>query len=173
MTRAPLPGWPEIDQLLAYDPSTGIFRWKVDRYRQRIAGEVAGSNDGRGYIKICVMKRQIGAHRLAWFLTHRVWPHGVIDHINGDKGDNRLANLRDVSVSANQQNRRKATSNTGVLGVHRNVAHKRYEVKIVIDGVRHRFPTYRTLSEAEAVYLDAKRRLHPAAVILPPREGTP
>ena len=88
-----------LRKAMHYDPETGTFTPKFGMQRP-----LRRSNKNR-YQVICVYQRAYLGHRLAWLYVHGVWPTGVIDHINHDKGDNRIANLRDVSFSENQMNR--------------------------------------------------------------------
>lgn len=95
----------EVDRLLNYNPDTGIFTWKIDRGTSCKAGSVAGGLNISGYMEIRFNKITIRSHRLAWLISNGSFPVGVIDHINRDKADNRLVNLRDVSYSENNLNR--------------------------------------------------------------------
>ena len=81
---------------LNYDPETGIFTWKSGRGRGGTwtAGGIAGGPDGHGYWRISVKRVRRLAHRLAWLYAFGVWPNKQVDHINGDRTDNRIANLR-------------------------------------------------------------------------------
>ena len=120
-----------LRSILHYDQETGIFTRKVSTANQVKAGDIAGSPDGHGYLCIMVGSRLYRAHRLAWLYIHGSWPTGQIDHINRNRTDNRIANLRDVSHKQNGQNRSKPSNNTsGHPGV---VWHKRiskWQVKI-------------------------------------------
>ena len=102
----------KLRELLHYDQETGIFTWKVGSANQVKAGDVAGCPDGKGYLLISVHSRLYKAHRLAWLHFHGVWPVDQLDHINRAKGDNRIANLRDVSRKQNMQNASKRSDNT-------------------------------------------------------------
>lgn len=93
---------------LMYDPLSGVISWRLTCSSSAPAGSPAGSKDRNGYIRVSLGGRKYLAHRLAWMLAHGDWPHGQIDHINGLRTDNRIANLRDVSASENQQNRHRA-----------------------------------------------------------------
>ena len=104
-----------IRDCLSYDPETGVITYKVSR-GSRSAGSVAGSIKGStGYRVILFQRQGYLAHRVAWFLAHNEQPD-IIDHINHDPLDNRLCNLRNVSTSANQLNRRSTCTmpNNGV-----------------------------------------------------------
>lgn len=99
-------------------------------------------------------------HRLIWVYAYGQEPEGVIDHINGVKTDNRLANLRDVPQRVNMQNQTRAhrQSSTGVLGVF--PAGRRFISKISVDGLQRELGRFDTTAEAHAAYIAAKRQLH-------------
>lgn len=108
-----------LREVLAYDPDTGQFHWRVrGRGKYKRPGAHAGHYDGR-YVTMRVDGRKYYAHRLAWVYVHGVWPDGDIDHINEDKSDNRISNLRPASRSQNMLNVSRASerSQSGVRGV--------------------------------------------------------
>lgn len=120
-------------EFLDYDPSTGIFIWLQSRGLAR-AGNRAGSLEHRGYIVIGINGNRYGAHRLAWLFVHGQWPN-QIDHINGVPSDNRISNLRDVSIQENCRNRRMSINNTsGHLGVSWITSKKLWHATISISG---------------------------------------
>ena len=92
-----------IRDVLAYDPETGIFRWKVARGRAKV-GMIAGSPNSEGYIQIKYQKVLYKAHRLAYFFVHNEQPGPEVDHIHRDKSDNRIGQLRSTDKSGNQTN---------------------------------------------------------------------
>jgi hypothetical protein len=155
-----------LRELLSYDSDAGLFTRLVSgRGRGSVAGNIAGCKNTHGYIRIGIAGRIYMAHRLAWFYTHGVWPAGDIDHINGEKSDNRLSNLRDVSTSVNMQNQRAAQPRnaSGFLGVTRHGS--RFEASIKINGVNRYLGSYGSPQEAHAAYLQEKRRIHPGCTI--------
>ena len=149
-----------LKELLRYDPETGVFVWlKNPRHRAIREGNVAGSLC-KGRLQIGIDQRFYRASRLAWLYVHGEWPKHEIDHINGDKSDNRIANLRDVSRLVNQQNIRKALRHnaTGILGASR--INRRFRAKLTTDGVSQHLGYFDTPEEAHTAYVEAKRRLH-------------
>lgn len=149
----------EARKRLAYDPDTGKLTWKQLRNSFRV-GEEARSLDVAGYVQVNIAGTVIKGHRLAWFLHYGEWPSDHIDHINGIRNDNRIANLRVVSGTLNTQNKRKAMpkSKTGVLGVVK--VGGRYQANIHKNRKKHYLGTYSTAEEAHQVYVLAKRQLH-------------
>jgi hypothetical protein len=91
-----------LKEFLIYDPETGLFT----KIRRNFKKPFAGTPHPVGYIRITIDKRFYLAHRLAWFYVKGKWPEADIDHINGDKTDNRFANLREASRSLNRGNSR-------------------------------------------------------------------
>lgn len=90
---------------LDYDPETGVFTWKVSgRGRFKRAGAVAGCLSPVGYIHLCIGGRQYLAHRLAWIAYHGTEPPDIIDHIDRNKSNNAIANLRDGTGGINEMN---------------------------------------------------------------------
>lgn len=104
-------------ELLDYDFDTGVFAWRVARPKIQ-AGAVAGGVTDRGYRKIRVDGTKYRCARLAWLMVFGEWPLYEVDHIDGDKLNDRLGNLRDVSRLHNMRNQKMHTTNTsGVTGV--------------------------------------------------------
>lgn len=154
----------QLREVLHYCPETGVFTWRVSTSNIK-GGDVAGYKRPDGRIDIRVLDRLYKAHRLAWLHVHGEWPVGQIDHINGDPGNNALANLRDVSQSVNLQNQRRARSHntSGFMGVSRNG--EGWMARIVVDGKMHHIGTFETPEFAHIAYLETKRRLHPGNML--------
>jgi len=140
-----------LRELLSYSEETGLFTWRINRQGHAKAGDVAG-NMGRHYWYIGVDGSYISAHRLAWLYVHGEWPEGEIDHIDQDKTNNRISNLRDVSRAVNVQN---TTARKGYT-----ITDGRYVVDILANGKRYSIGSYKTEEEAKNAYLSAKRVLH-------------
>ncbi|MDF3858123.1 HNH endonuclease [Achromobacter denitrificans] len=155
----------EARALLAYDPATGALVWRKAVSRNVKAGGKAGSMDPRGYGQIRLHRRQYMAHRLVWLLHYGEWPKGEIDHIDGNRANNRICNLREVDRSINTQNLRRAKKNSrsGVLGVSRSGT--RWQAHIQANNQQFYLGTFSTPELAHAAYLTAKRALHPGCTI--------
>lgn len=153
---------------LDYNPETGVFTWKKMRNTKRI-GEQAKSLDISGYVQINICGTVCKGHRLAWLWVYGEMPQGHIDHINGIRSDNRIANLRCVSGTINTQNKRLGSckNKTGYLGVHIGVGDplKKYKAKIVVNKNQIHLGGYPTPEEAHAAYVQAKRKYHEGCTI--------
>ena len=121
--------------LLDYIPDTGKLVWRHRTpdlfddgvhsakrsclaWNRRMAGKEAFTAIGHGYLKGSIFNQRYSAHRVAWAIHYGVWPTGQIDHINGDRTDNRIVNLRDVDNKTNGRNQRLGKNNrSGVNGV--------------------------------------------------------
>ena len=149
-----------VKELLSYDPETGVFTWKIDRCHKARKGAAAGSLSESGYLEIRIGKRNFRAHRMAWAVVQGAWPTMQIDHINGVRNDNRIANLRLATRSQNAQNLRKAMSNSshGFLGVKKNG--NRWNASINLEGEYIYLGCFKTPEIAHSAYLKAKRDIH-------------
>lgn len=147
-----LPSMERILELFSYDPETGLFTRKINRGKTR-AGEVAGAISC-GYIGICIDWVVYRAHRLAWFLHTGEDPgERELDHINGVRTDNRIANLRFADRSKQLCNTAIRSDNTtGVKGVYHDKSRGKYAAEIMKNGKRVRLGRFNTLEEAEAAY---------------------
>ena len=94
----------QLQEILEYDPTTGIFLWRENGHKKRVS-RVAGGAIPTGYIVIGINKKTWMAHRLAWIYVNGNIPSDrFIDHINRDRSDNRIVNLRLVDPSENSKN---------------------------------------------------------------------
>lgn len=151
----------EIDKLKAhvsYCPETGDF---VRKLPTGLRGRVTGHQQSCGYIQIVIDRKYYYAHRLAWLFVTGSWPKSQIDHIDGDRKNNRFSNLREASNSENQQNTKLRSDNTsGFPGVSWSKKANQWKAKITIEG-RQKHISYRdTPEQAYADYLREKQRLH-------------
>jgi len=151
----------ELRELLTYDPDTGVFTWLESRGKAK-KGSVAGTI-AQQYRQIQVNKKLCLAHRLAWFYVYGYWPK-EIDHINHDKDDNRINNLREVTRSQNSRNQKMPKNNkSGHIGVSWDSSRKRF-----IAGIKHNNKyinggSFKLLSDAivRRKELEVKYNFHP------------
>lgn len=147
-------------EFIHYDPETGVFTWIKDKGTAR-AGDVAGAvSEANGYRQLCFAGLKLGAHRFVFFYQNGEFPKGYIDHIDGDKTNNRRSNLRLVSNKLNCENRKRAQVNNklGVLGVTKSCS--RYAATIKHHGKKIWIGTFDTPEEAHQAYLEKKREIH-------------
>lgn len=134
-----------LNECMSYDPQTGELVWKVRPARHfkaerdavawnaKFAGKPALSSVNKvlGYRSGSVNNKGMYAHRAAWAIFHGKWPTKQVDHINGDRSDNRISNLRTVTKSGNMRNARRRSDNTsGVMGVSWDAARKQWQARI-------------------------------------------
>ena len=109
----------EIKNALSYDAATGVFSW-INCSKKNLNGTAAGAVQSGGYIQITYAGTSYMAHRLAWFYSTGRFPSCQIDHINGNRSDNRIENLRLATQPQNMINsQRRPNSTTGERGIQR------------------------------------------------------
>jgi hypothetical protein len=144
----------EVRATFTYDPLTG----HLSRIRGKGCGKPAGTLTKEGYVQVYCCGLLCLEHRLVWLWNYGALPIHEIDHINGVRNDNRLANLRDVPSEINTQNRRKARG-------YREAPGRRFQALIVVNGRQHSLGSYGDASAAHAAYVAAKRICHPGCTI--------
>lgn len=141
-----------INALLCYNPSTGLFTWKVDRTGGTKAGAVAGYIQKDGYRRIKIHGRAYAAHRIAYLLIHGEVVE-VIDHIDRNRDNNSIANLRACTQEQNQFNRAKSIANTsGEKGVTWHKKSSKWQAAASIGGKKVHLGLFNSLSEASLAY---------------------
>jgi len=153
---------------LLYDPVTGIFTWKAvtdgrkhqDRLNRNFAGKPAGSLNINGYWRIRMDGTEWAAHRLAWLYVHGEWPPQFLDHIDGDRENNAISNLRCVGHADNSRNIGMGIRNsTGVMGVYLHKRSNNFKAKIVHHGKEVYLGMFPTIEEAAAARSKAAAKL--------------
>lgn len=127
-----------VHELLRYDPNSGNLYWRIGVRSYgggRSAGDVAGTNKD-GYISICLDGVRYRAHRLVWYIVTGDWLPAKqdIDHINGNRGDNRFSNLRLTTRSQNNMNLPLRVDNiSGYRGVTWRKDTKKWHARITVN----------------------------------------
>ena len=154
-----------IKELLHYNESTGDLMWK-NRMSPRVpAGAIAGCITKDGYRSTKIDQYWIYTHRVIWIYVYGSLPPEYIDHIDGDRLNNKLSNLRAVTNEQNQHNQRPTgrKSESGILGVTINRKENRWQSSIRASGVLCYLGLFETIEEAQKAYKQAKKLLHPTA----------
>lgn len=151
----------DLRAYLRYDADAGVVYWVTapgnDSKFRRQVGDVAGVPNSSGYLSISFNRKHFLAHRVAWALHFGEWPAGYIDHINGSRTDNRIANLRLATHQENIRNaKRPITNTTGYKGVRRKKG--KFKAVIHIDGKDRGLGTYSTPEEAHRAYQAAAEK---------------
>lgn len=124
------------------------------------AGDAAGYTNNKGYTAINIDRKCIAVHRLVWMMHHGYMPE-LIDHIDGNRANNRIENLRIADRFGNAQNKRMHRNNTsGVKGVYWHKGKKKWQAQIVCKNKTYRLGLYKDLSEADEVVSLAREMLH-------------
>ena len=144
-----------LHRLAIYQPTTGLFT--------RLDGSYFHQYVSHGYALISLGKYKYQrVHRLAFLFMEGSFPANIVDHIDGNRLNNKWENLRHATSSQNMQNQRRARKNntTGFLGVSKYNACK-FEARITIEGMTVNIGVFDTAEEAHEIYLKVKRELHP------------
>lgn len=137
------PTYEQIRELFDYDPERGCLVRKVKRGQCFNVGDVAGSLFPSGYYYIEIDGKSYSTHRLIWLWHNGYWSENQIDHVDQDKLNNRIENLREVSKSCNLRNTGNSRANTsGVKGVQWNKNKGKWDAKITIDGKQRQIGTF-------------------------------
>lgn len=156
-----------VRDLFSYDQQTGILKRRIQSAQNTKVGDIVGSLEKSGYLRGWVDNRQYLIHRLIWLHVYGEWPISTIDHIDGNKSNNRIENLRDVPVGVNGQNKSKPNKNssTGLLGVSWRKDVAKWCSQIVVGKTHIHLGFFSDPKIAHEAYLLAKRQLHEGCVI--------
>lgn len=153
-----LPSYEEVDKVFSYNTDNGNFTRKIRTARCTQVGELAGHINTQGYVIIKYLGIAYKAHRLAWLLVNKEWPKGDIDHIDGNKSNNAINNLRDVSRSINALNTSNISKNkSGYKGV--SIHNGKWRARIMLNGISTIIGSYDTVEEASIAYIEYKSKL--------------
>jgi hypothetical protein len=149
----------DLKSVAHYDETVGLFTRTTSAGGFHI-GTVMGKTDSYGYRQLTIKGCSYLAHRAAWLYVYGVWPSDEIDHIDGNRSNNAIANLRIVARKGNNQNikRSRITNAIGVLGVSKSG--RRFTARINANGEQLHLGTFDTTEDAHDAYVTAKRSLH-------------
>lgn len=151
----------DLARLLNYDLDTGVFTWKVDISRRIKAGMKAGTVSSNGYLKIKLNGKAYRAHHLAWLVCKSELPQQEIDHINGNKLDNRIINLRLATRSQNNCNMLLRSDNSsGYKGVSWQLPNRKWVARISVNRKRITLGFFASKEEAAEAYRAASIQFH-------------
>jgi len=159
-----MPTQQEIKKQLHYDEATGIFTWIVSKNSFMKIGDLAGGINTYGYWIVSIDNKHYMSHRLAWVYINGSCPsHLQVDHINGDKSDNRINNLRLCNAIENQQNIKtcRVITKSRLLGAHKHSRSNKWSAQIKVNKKYIYIGLFDTPEEAHQAYLNKKRELHP------------
>lgn len=147
-----------VRQLFDYDPYSGTLAWRDPPWpgAKRSPGARAGYRRKDGYLFVKYRGKFFAVHRVIWLWVHGRWPRPTIDHIDRNKSNNVLHNLREATRLEQTINRGLLRSNSlGVMGVRRHG--NRFCSRIKVEGRYMWLGTFRTIDEASAAYVRASR----------------
>jgi hypothetical protein len=149
-----------LNREFSFNAETGIVTRKTAAANQ-LVGKTVGSSNSHGYLYAQIDYCKFRLHRAIWAMVHGSWPTEEIDHINGNRKDNRLANLRHVSRQQNATNLGIRSNNkSGHKGVSWNKCRKKWMASISIAGKSKNLGGYKHLVDAVAAYKHASQILH-------------
>lgn len=144
---------------LLHDAETGLLYWKKSKGRAN-AGDIAGSKAKNGYLTVRINGVLYYVHRVVWFLEKGYWPEHI-DHINGDRSDNRISNLREATQDQNRKNlRMKVTNKSGFKGVSWHKSWNKWIATITKDRKHILIGGFTYPEEAAIAYDNAAVKLH-------------
>jgi hypothetical protein len=152
-----------LKEVFLYNQDTGFFTYKINRGRRKV-GDVAGHKSD-GYIWIGIDRERYSGHRLAWFYTYGEFPTDCLDHVNRDRSDNKLSNLREATKQENLQNRNIQRNNkSGITGVSWNKNKGKFQAQISVDGKNNHLGWFKDTISAFEAYKAASIQHHKFSV---------
>jgi len=135
----------------------------MNQWNTRYDGKPAlsGIDKTDGYKKGSFLGKRLKAHRVVFALAHGRWPDGQVDHINGDKADNRIENLREASNAENQWNKGPCPFNkSGIKGVSCRESTGTWQAEIHVNKKRFYLGCFSTAEQAHEAYRKASKKYH-------------
>jgi hypothetical protein len=146
-----------VREVFSYNPDTGDLTWRVTTSPRRPSGAVAGFVATNGYRRTGIDNRRYAVHRLVWLYVYGAWPSDQIDHIDGNRLNNRLANLREATASQNQWNSKQRGNGLRGVRLRRRGC---WQARICVHRKTHHLGSFATPEEASQAYIKAAEKLH-------------
>lgn len=160
MNKPPRPTPERIRECFSYDERTGKITRLIST-RNAKAGSDASKNEARGYFNTSVDGHILGSHVVAWVIKTGEYPVLQIDHINGNRKDNRWCNLRQVTRSQNLQNsKRRLDNSSGVKGVNWHKKCQKWNARLCLNGHSINLGFFTELEDAKAARINAANRIY-------------
>ena len=139
---------------LQYSPETGQLTWLNGKNKGKLQGSLS-----KGYIRVSLKSREYYQHRLQWAIYYVCWPTGIVDHIDRNKQNNRIDNLRQVTEQQNRVNTgTRSTNTTGVIGVSYVSQSNKYRQDICVDYKLINLGFFNSIVEAAQARLAAEEK---------------
>lgn len=150
----------ELQKQLYYDTKTGNFTWILAKHGVK-KDSIAGHITKEGYKSLTINYKKYLIHRLVWFYVNKKWPTEFIDHINGNKLDNRIENLREATNSQNNFNAKLSKKNTsGCKGIVFNKNRKKWQAQIGFNNKYIYLGLFENFELAKQAINDARKKYH-------------
>lgn len=150
-----------VKSVIDYDPETGKFYWKKSLRGGAVKGRECFNEINGGYYRGSVGGIRLKAHAVAWAIENGFWHAGLLDHINGDRLDNRISNLREATHKQNAWNRKGRNTTSVYKGVYWFKRDSKWKVSIGgLDGKKIHLGMYTDEVEAAKAYDCAARILY-------------
>lgn len=147
-----------LKSILDYDLDTGIFTWKINKAKRTKIGDIAGWLDN-GYREIEINDKKYKAHRLAWLYVYGEMPKKLIDHIDNNRSNNKISNLREATYQTNNENyRTPKTNKSGIKNVSWYKSLNKWVVGISIKKTKKTIGYFDDLELAELVAVEARNK---------------
>src|SRR5262249_38391139 len=134
-------------EILSFDEKSGFFFWK------RNGSRAGWLEEATGYRRIVIDGHKYQEHRIAWLYVYDTWPKNRIDHIDGNRSNNAISNLRESSDVENSRNKKLHSNNLlGAKGVQVHTQSGKFRARIFVDGKHVSLGLYKTIGEAKQAY---------------------
>jgi len=151
-----------LREIIKYDEETGAMTWRVSVARRIRPGDACGGvPNSTGALSVRIRGYSYKLHRLAWLYSYGQWPDDHIDHIDGNRLNNRLSNLREATHAENQRNiGLKRNNKSGFKGVYWNKTVEKWHAQINWNGKRIHLGFFEKAKDAGLAHANKAAELH-------------